>query len=79
MAAVWLSVNGNACINKVTRAMLVFRSGVTNHEYTILVINQPPRPTQPGHPRLGAMSIRVGRTHTLHGNKMAGSTLQQAL
>ena len=48
-------INGKShCINKVTvcRVWLIL-GRVTIHGYTIWVFNQPPRPTQPGHPSVG--------------------------
>jgi len=52
--AVWLSGNGVTHINEVTlrRSRLVL-GWVTAGGYTILAYNQPPRPTQPGHPSVG--------------------------
>jgi len=52
--AVWLSGSVVGHINEVTlcRAGLMLR-WVTVRGYTVLVFNQAPRPTQPGHPSVG--------------------------
>jgi len=40
-------------VNKVTLLILRY---LTLCGYIILVLNQPPRPTQPGHPSIGALN-----------------------
>jgi len=46
--------DGVAHVNKVTlRCAGLVHRWVTIRQYTILVFNQPFRPTQPGHPSMG--------------------------
>jgi len=50
----WLKDNGIVHINKVfLHQVWLILGRVTVPWYTILVLNQPSRPTQPGHPSMG--------------------------
>jgi len=65
-----LVVNGIAHVNKVAlhRAQLVL-GWVTIHGYTILEFNQPPRPTQPGHPSVDRRNEYWRQSRPLLGKK----------